>query len=235
MSVIIPTLNEERYIANTISSILKNAGTKPWQIIVVDNGSRDCTKKRAQEYDVEFYHKPELKGKKYASLNFGGEVATGDTLLFLDADSIVPAKFDELIEEALNSTGVVAGAFEFEFSRKNKRLLFIEKLNRARYHVTKRFFGDQGLFLRKDLFLQTGGYPGKLMLESAHYCRTLGRLGKLKIVSQSVLTSPRRFLKGGIIPVFANDCRIWFLDILGFSTENLGRAYWLHNERSVEI
>jgi hypothetical protein len=67
------------------------------------------------------------------------------------------------------------------------------------------------------------------ILESAHFCKTLSRLGKLILVKRKVKTSPRRFVRGGVYSVLAEDVKIWFLDLLGISVDKYADRYWDEN------
>lgn len=229
ISIIIPTLNEAGNIWKTITAIYERALIKPHEIIVVDAGSRDETLSLLSKLNTKSFEMPAFQGKKYESLNFGASKASGDILFFMDADCIVPHHFDKIIYQCLLSDKIVAGAFEFAFDKTTWLLVVATWLNRARYRITKRYYGDQGLFMTNETFMQSGGYPSSKLMESAHFCRKLKGHGNLKLVKEKMTTSSRRFIQGGTMRVFLKDVWIWLLDIIGFDIQRYAERYWKSN------
>ncbi len=229
ISIIIPTLNEAGYIWETINAIYERAFIKPHEIIVVDTGSRDGTLNLLSKLNIKRFAVPAFQGKKYEALNFGASKASGDIFLFMDADCIVPHHFDKSIYECLSRGEIVAGAFELAFDKTTWLLMVATWLNRVRYRITKQYFGDQGLFITKKTFMQSGGYPSSKLMESAHFCSKLKDYGNLKLVKEKMTTSSRRFIQGGTMKVFLRDIWIWSLDIMGFDIQHYAEHYWKTN------
>ena len=172
ISVIIPTLNESEFIAKTIRNVEKKAEfPNNTELIVIDSGSSDDTKEIAGSFGaVNLQTHPNLKGKKYAILNEGVRYTKGEIFLFLDADTLLPNHFDSLIIEQVIKKGYVGGAFEFKLDGSNWSLRFIEIVNRIRYRLGQRYYGDQGVFCTREAFMNVGGYPKKQILERAYFC-----------------------------------------------------------------
>jgi len=229
LSIIIPTLNEAGNIWKTITAIYKRALIKPHEIIVVDTGSRDETLSLLSKLNTKSFAIPAFQGKKYEALNFGASKASGDIFLFMDADCIVPHHFDKIIYQCLLSEKIVAGAFELAFDKTTWLLVVATWLNRARYRITQRYYGDQGLFMTSETFMKSGGYPSSKLMESAHFCSKLKDYGNLKLVKEKMTTSSRRFVQGGTMRVFLKDVWIWLLDILGFDIQRYADRYWKSN------
>lgn len=230
LSVIIPALNEYQYISNTVHAVRQNAllGV-PHEIIVVDSGSSDGTPEIANRLGVTLVEiKPEVAGRSSA-LNKGASIATGDVLLFLDADTILPKGYDTEIQSALGNQDVAGGAFEFALDGKGFGLRVVELVNRLRYRISHRFYGDQGIFVRAPLFHRVGGYPNKGILETSDFCASLMRMGRLVLIRREVKTSPRRFLEGGVYRVLAGDIKIWWLDLMGKPLDHFADIYWKKN------
>ncbi|MCR9250345.1 MAG: glycosyltransferase family 2 protein [bacterium] len=232
LSIIIPTLNEEEYIGKTLSCIINHQTDYLSEIIVVDSGSTDNTVSVAEKLGVSVYKHPELKGRKYAILNKGASYAKGEVLAFLDADTIVPKAFDQLICQTLSNSQIVGGAFHMKFDHASIFLRIIEKLNHWRYFITQEYYGDQFVFCRSEIFKKVQGYPKLEILESAYFCKSISKHGKLKLVKPGVTTSSRRFRegRGGPFGVFLHDAKIVFLDKVGKDTNRYGKAYWKLNE-----
>ena len=230
LSIIIPTYNEEAYLRRTLEAIYRCATSEP-EVIVVDCGSVDQTVTIAQQYPTTIVEDASLKGTKWKSLNQGAAIAQGNVYLFLDADSIVPRRFDMAIQCALQKKGIVGGAFEFDFDEDGWALRVITLINRIRYRFRKRFYGDQGIFVKKEIFSQVGGWPALDIMEAAYFCNNLQACGKLYLVPYPVKTSARRFTEGGIWNVFLHDIRVWAMDFLGINVQHFAKAYWQKNER----
>jgi rSAM/selenodomain-associated transferase 2 len=231
LSIIIPTLNEEKYIGETLNHVYQNLSDKySWEIILVDNGSQDRTTSLAKGFIVSIYNKPGFIGKKYLSLNFGAQQAKGKYLMFLDADCQVPKHFDESIVNTLCHKNNVGGAFEFKMAKGGIIFSAIELINRIRYRISKKYYGDQGVFCSKEAFEQIGGFPEKPIMEAAYFCDNLAEAGELRLIKSKLISSVRRFEEGGIIRVIAKDSWIWFKYMLGLDISNYAPAYWKDNE-----
>jgi rSAM/selenodomain-associated transferase 2 len=230
LSVIIPTLNESEYLrATVLSAREKSVLGKRHEIIVVDSGSTDGTIAIAQELGVSLISfKPKMLSRAHA-LNKGASYATGDVFLFLDADTIPPMGYDKAIQTALEAPDIVGGAFEFALDGGAFGLRIVELVNRIRYRISGLYYGDQGIFVRAGIFRMLGGYPPRRILESSHFCKAMKREGKLALIGDTMKTSPRRFLKGGIYRVLANDIKLWWLDLLGVNLEEHADNYWQEN------
>lgn len=225
LTAIIPTLNEAAYLAETVTRLRAGAGASP-EIVVSDCGSTDGTAELARDLEVDFLAVDPGLVSRAAALAAGCSKATGEVLLFVDADTLVPAGYDLWLGEALADPAVVGGAFEMRFREPDGRLAAVAALNRLRYRLNHLFYGDQGLFVRREALAAVGGVPPLPVLESAELCRRLKRLGRLALVDASVETSGRRFLDHGVGRVLLLDTRLWLRFLRGAPLDDLGRAYW---------
>lgn len=232
--MIIPTLNEADFIVHTIQNTLKCANdAKHLELIVVDSGSTDHTPDLVNSIaDVSLYQHPELKGKKSAILNRGAGYAKGKAFVFLDADTQLPEGFDDLIRQQLKEKGIVGGAFEFKLDADGLAIRFIELVNRIRYRLGKRYYGDQAVFCSREAFDRAGGFPEKLILESAYFCVSLQKTGKIKLIKEMAVTSARRFTENryGPLWVLTKDTFVFLMDKLNIRHDKLARKYWEFNE-----
>ena len=236
LSIIIPTLNEEDYLGQCLENIkAKSQRPEEIEVLVVDSGSHDKSVAIAKKTGckvLSLKKKKENTGNKYRALNFGAQHAKGEILFFLDADSIPPPQFDFHIYELLKDPQIIGGAFHFCLMGKGLSLRFIELINRIRYSIWKRYYGDQGIFVRRTSFEKVGAYPACRILEASKLCEKLKQEGRLKLIPLCMQTSARRFLEGGIWRVFLHDVRICFYDLIGLETEKFAAAYWAYNEKS---
>jgi glycosyltransferase involved in cell wall biosynthesis len=232
LSIIIPTLNEVRYLSGAVEAVRRRAALPGRQeILVADCGSVDGTAELATRLGVRVVRPWPAPDSRAAALNRGAAEAGGDVLLFLDADTTVPRGYDRAIRAALRDPQVVGGAFEFALDGRETGLRLVELINRVRYRIWPWYYGDQGIFARAAVFRRLGGYPPRRILEASDFCRALGRRGRLVLIHAPIKTSPRRFLEGGIYRVLAHDAWIWWLDLVGLATEHFGMAYQENNRR----
>jgi rSAM/selenodomain-associated transferase 2 len=231
LSIIIPTLNEAGYLAATVACLRRRARLGAPEVIVADCGSVDGTVELAEQLAARLCVDPPLPNCRAGALNRGAAAATGDVLLFLDADTLPPRAFDHGIAQALRDPRVVGGAFEFALDGRAVALRLVEIINRLRYRLWPRYYGDQGLFVRADVFRRLGGYPEQGILEASAFSLRLATQGPVVLLRQRMTTSARRFLEGGIFRVLAHDTRVWALDLLQRPTAALADPYRNNNHR----
>jgi rSAM/selenodomain-associated transferase 2 len=193
LSVIIPTHNEEHTLEATLESARRG---NPWEILVIDGGSTDRTPEIAQGHGAVVLSAPLGRAQQ---MNVGAAAAAGDLLLFLHADTRLPWGYEEQIVNALARPGVVAGAFTLRIDAPRWSLRLIEKFVILRSRWLQFPYGDQTLFLRREVFQHVGGFPEIAAMEDFEMVRRLRRLGHIEIVPTPVLTSPRRWLGRGVV------------------------------------
>jgi rSAM/selenodomain-associated transferase 2 len=192
VSVIIPTLNEERCLAETLRRL---RAQRPHEVIVVDGGSTDATLGAAAAADRVLYS---AQGRA-VQMNHAAAHATGDVLLFLHADcSLEPGALDEG-ERQLHMHGVVAGCFTMRVAADGLLYRSIDMCATARVRLTGLVYGDQGLFLRRADFERLGGFPDIRLMEDLFFSRKLRRSGRIVVVPRRIFVSPRRWQETGLI------------------------------------
>jgi glycosyltransferase involved in cell wall biosynthesis len=232
LSIIIPALNEAGYLAAAVEQARARATlAPPHEIIVADCASTDGTADLAAHLGTRLIAGRPPPSCRAAACNCGAAEATGDVLLFLDADTLVPWGYDWAIRQALRFPEVAGGAFEFALDGPQVGLRLVEFINRIRYILWPLYYGDQGIFARAGAFRAAGGYPERRLLEASDFCRRLGRVGRLVLLRRPMTTSARRFVQGGILRVLTRDVHIWLRDLLALPTEPFGPAYQEDNRR----
>jgi rSAM/selenodomain-associated transferase 2 len=214
----VPTLDEEETIAQTLANLRRQ---RPQEIIVVDGGSRDDTCLLAEAADLVV----QAPRGRAAQMNEGAAHATGDVLLFLHADCSLEAGALAEAEHCLDVPGVAAGCFSMRVAADGFWYRSIDRCATARVRLTGLAYGDQGLFLRRNLFRQLGGFPRLALMEDLFFSRELRRHGRIVVASSRVHVSPRRWRRAGLI---SQTLRNWLLTGLaagGVHPDGLSRFY----------
>ena len=192
ISVVIPALNEERALPETLAQLFSQAGD--YEVIVVDGGSTDGTRGIAEGYgDVQILQAP--KGRA-SQMNAGAARARGEWLLFLHADTLLPERGLARIAEL--PAGVAAGGFHHRFSGRGFALWFVSLVDNIRCTWSRIIFGDQAMFIRRSLFSRLGGFPDTQRLEDVQFCEILVKHTKPILLDQTVITDSRKFVQQGV-------------------------------------
>jgi rSAM/selenodomain-associated transferase 2/rSAM/selenodomain-associated transferase 1 len=191
ISVIIPALNEAGTIGATLAAVQRGSGL---EVIVVDGGSCDATASIAASRRVNVITAPRGRARQ---MNAGAARASGDILLFLHADTRLPDGYDRVVRRALASEGVVAGAFALGIDSAQPSLRIMERVANLRSRCLQMPYGDQGLFLRADVFRAMGGFSPLPIMEDFDLVQRLRRKGRICILPLPVTTSARRWIAVG--------------------------------------
>jgi rSAM/selenodomain-associated transferase 2 len=191
ISVIVPTLNEESHIEKTLQSVMKQEGD--YELYVVDGGSTDNTVAIAKKYACVISSK---RGRAI-QMNAGANLCKGDILLFLHADTFLPDNGFREIRKRMRDEAVAGGSFYIAFDADNfilRCVSFITRFNFRLFH-----FGDQGIFVRRDVFQALNGYKEMPIMEDYDFYKRLGKQGKVILIRMPVISSARRFMRKGVL------------------------------------
>ncbi len=215
VSVIIPALNEAANLARLLPAL--NAAA-PHEIIIADGGSSDETAAVTARFGAR--HVRTAKGRG-AQMNAAAATATGELLLFLHADTDPPEAFPEIVRKTLMVPGTGAAAFGFRLREPFAGRSLVEALVSLRCRWSRLPYGDQGLFLRRSLFIASGGYPEWPILEDVAFVRRLRSIGCVRTTKEAASTSSRRWQTCGVIRTFLRHQLILTGYALGVSPERL--------------
>src|SRR5262245_36310521 len=219
VSVIVPVLNEEKSIGATLQPLTSLA---PHETIVVDGGSDDRTCAICGQFPIKLFSAERGRARQ---MNYGASRASGDVLLFLHADTRLPASAWRDIASALSDSRHIGGRFDVELEGAHWMLKVIGALINCRSRATKIATGDQALFVRREVFERMGGFPDIGLMEDIAFCRALKRLGALACLRSRVVTSARRWESDG---VWRTIFKMWSLKVCylaGVSPMRLKRFY----------
>jgi rSAM/selenodomain-associated transferase 2 len=132
-------------------------------------------------------------------MNAGAGAARGDVLLFLHADTHLPADADRLILDGLATAGAGWGRFDVRIEGRHPLLPLIAMMMNLRSRLTGIATGDQAMFVERSAFAATGGFPDIALMEDIELSRRLKRLGRPSCLRARVTTSGRRWEKHGVV------------------------------------
>ncbi|MFN0087703.1 MAG: TIGR04283 family arsenosugar biosynthesis glycosyltransferase [Blastocatellia bacterium] len=195
ISIVIPVLNEEQGIAGTLHALVEGGAG---EILVVDGGSRDRTIEIARSFPaVSLVEGPEAN--RGLQMNAGARAARGEVLFFLHADVTPPPGAIDSIRRAMKDDRVAGGCFQIRFPERSPRSLRAVAWGinlRTRWFRTAT--GDQGIFLRRELFDALGGFQHLPLMEDIALFQELKRRGAVAVLEAKLEISPRRWLKHGV-------------------------------------
>ncbi len=227
ISIVIPVLNEAENIGEILSYLLLE---EKIELIVVDGGSMDKTQEIVKDLGIQLL--ATAASGRANQMNLGAREAKGDILLFLHADTILPQGFQGTISEALQGDNIVAGAFNLLIDSEVLSLRIIEWLVRVRSALFSLPYGDQAIFIDRDLFMKVGGFADLPIMEDFELIKRLQRLGKIAIVSSCVLTSARRWQKLGVWRTTFINQAVIIGYYLGISLIKLRNIYRIEKKKS---
>jgi rSAM/selenodomain-associated transferase 2 len=229
ISVIIPTLNEERTI---IATLAHTADLGFNELIVVDGGSLDQTRTLVESYR----RRPQSRSQspirlvaappgRASQMNEGAKASRGEILLFLHADTQLPDDAKTTIATTLADPRMVGGRFDVQFDRPSLWGAIISRMMNWRSRMSGLATGDQALFVRRSIFEQMGGFADMPLMEDLEFSRRLNRAGMIAAPTTTVITSFRRWEQHGPLRTILLMWTLRFLYWIGVSPSHLVRWY----------
>jgi rSAM/selenodomain-associated transferase 2 len=230
-TVVIPTLNEAGVIEDTLR-MTAHLGFE--EILVVDGGSSDDTRALVESVaacaankdlgsaSVRLLSAPAGRARQ---LNAGAALCTSDALLFLHADTHLPVRARQLMEDAFRDPMVVGGRFDVSFDHPSIWAHIVSTLMNARSRLTRISTGDQAIFVRRQTFERLSGFADIPIMEDIDFSSRLKRAGKTAAVSERVITSFRRWEQQGPLQTIVLMWSLRFLYWIGVSPHRIARLY----------
>ncbi|MBS0181203.1 MAG: TIGR04283 family arsenosugar biosynthesis glycosyltransferase [Nitrospira sp.] len=224
ISVIIPALNEEKTIRQTLSCLPM---TEILEAIIVDGGSTDQTISIAEVFCAKASNARVVTAPagRARQMNEGAKAGRGDILLFLHADTRLPVGAPLMIEAALTDPAVAGGRFDVTFDSRSALGTMISTFMNWRSRLSGIATGDQALFVRRHVFDQLGGFADIPLMEDIEFSRRLKRTGQMAALHQSVITSFRRWEQQGPLRTILLMWILRFLYWMGVNPHQLARVY----------
>lgn len=223
ISIIIPALREAEGINNVIRHIRSLAAGDRAEVIVVDGDPAGSTINAIRDAQVV---RTLSETGRAIQMNKGAALASGDMLLFLHADTLLPPNAFSLIRAALVDSGFVGGAFDLGIQTNRKIFRITERYVALRTRLTKIPFGDQAIFIRREYFERMGGFKPIPIMEDVELMARIRKRGDaIRTIPEKVMTSARRWEKEGVLFVTLRNWMLQLLYIAGVSPERLSRFY----------
>ena len=197
------------------------------ELIFVDGGSEDKSREEARALG-KLLTAPKGRARQ---MNAGARAARHDVLLFLHADTYLPPEGLQTIRWAVDKKGLVGGCFRQVIDQPgpvfNPGLLFrwIAFTGNVRARLFKVFYGDQGIFVRRDVFEKLGGFPETPLCEDVLFSRRLRKEGRVRMLPSRIYCSARRWVGQGIGRTFWLNLRITAGALLSADMNRLAKAY----------
>jgi rSAM/selenodomain-associated transferase 2 len=211
ISIIIPTHNEERHLPGCLDAVLSQARTTSAELLIVDGGSADATVEVARGRGIRVSAAPPGRGRQ---MNAGAREASGSLLVFLAADTRLPAEALAVLCEIDARGELEAGGFQQRFDSRRPFLRAISALHNLRARLTGVIYGDQVPFVRSGLFSRLGGFREDSHLEDIEFGVRLRRVTRPRLLPHTAVTSARRFDRHGDLRATFEAARIlayWIL------------------------
>lgn len=219
VSIIIPIYNEEKNISKLQDNLYKLKGD--FEVIFCDGGSSDKT---IDLIDSRFTVINCPKGRAN-QMNYGSKVAKGDVLFFLHCDSIIEYNAILKIQDEINK-GCKVGCLRLKFDDEIIWMKICAYMSNLRVKLRKIAFGDQGIFIKKDLFEEIGGMPNLPIMEDLEFSLILKRKKYyFKQIDSCIITSARRFLDKGIFKTMVQMQKLQLQYLCGRDINEINKEY----------
>ncbi len=219
VSIIIPCWNEHDQVALAVHSAWQ-AGAD--EVIVVDGGSEDGTWEQVQRLPCRALQS--ARGRALQQ-NCGAQRAQGQVLLFLHADCRLSAGCVEQVRRAMKASRAPGGAFRQRIDAPGLGFRLLEWGNALRVRWWQRPYGDQALFVRREVFWHLGGFPPVPLLEDVLLAQKVARFGRWLLLPGPVWVSARRWLRQGLVRQTVQNWLLLAAWHRGVPLEELARRY----------
>lgn len=219
LAAIVPTLNE----APAIAALVRVLGPEMDEVWVVDGGSADGTPVLAERSGARVL--AAAGPGRGLQLDRGARASTADALVFVHADTGIPAGFGAAIRAALVDPAVVGGNFRVRYTPDCPSARLFGRLGDLRQRWLGLYYGDSCIFARRDTYLATGGFADHPLFEDHALARALARAGRTVMIERPLITSSSRRFRGRALQTLALWVSLQLGYSLGISPARLARLY----------
>lgn len=222
ISFILPVLNEASIIAARLQrlQVYRQHGH---EIVVVDGGSDDNTPELAESLADTVESTATGRSRQ---MNRGAELASGDLLLFLHIDTMLPDSVDRLLDARVRAGERQWGWFDVRLSNLKISYRIIARAMNLRARITSVCTGDQAMFVTSELFQRVGGFPKLPLMEDVAMSKLLRRQTRPVCIDNFAITSSRRWENHGVLKTIVFMWQLRLLYFLGVSPKRLVKRYY---------
>ena len=227
ISVVVPVYREDG-VTSLVDNVLNRPDAIGVDVIVVDGTSDRDFPPLPTGSRWQILLSPPGRGIQQ---NHGATAASGDLLLFLHADTILPRRAFTYIRQTMADPSLAGGAFSLQYAESSPGLRFIAAAANLRSRHTRVPYGDQAIFIRRSVFMDLGGFAPIPIMEDLEFMSRLRRHGyRIRILPIPVTTSARRQLREGLIRCTLRNLALRTLYHIGVAPRFLARAYRRHGD-----
>ena len=222
ISVVVPSWRDAENLANLLPELSRL--DRVWETIVVDASADGEAERIALSCSAIFFSSP--LPNRGDQMNIGADAALGDVIVFQHSDAELGDAHLTAIETALSDPEVIGGAFFRKFDKRHPRLTWLESVARFLTRHGGTLYGDQSIFVRRDIFEKLGGFAKIPLMEDVEFSRRLRAAGKIAVLDPPVQSSARRHLREGAWRTSFQNGLFIILYHLGVSPHRLHRWYY---------
>ncbi len=219
VSIIVPVLNEARIISEALQRL--RSDFPECELLLVDGGSSDGTPDLASAHARVVTTAP----GRARQMNEGAGRTRGDVLWFVHADTVIAPQAWQQIREALADPGIVGGGLSLRFDRRTPSLNYLARVSTLRARHLHHVFGDQAMFVRRDIFERLGGFAPLPLMEDFEFSRRLHRAGRMVVIPATSTAASRRLTQHGTLRMIAFMQYLKLLFLAGVSPERIRLRY----------
>ena len=228
LSIVMPVLEEQAQVAHALEA-LADARAAGAEVIVVDGGSTDATRSLAAPRADRVIETPRGRARQ---MNAGAAIARAPLLLFLHADTRLPANAVASVVAGIASTNAAWGRFDVCIEGRDPLLRVVAACMNVRSRLTGIATGDQAIFVRREAFERAGGFPDISLMEDVAISRALRRQSRPLCLRNRVITSARRWERQGTLRTILLMWRLRLAFALGADPRGLARRYGVERTSS---
>jgi rSAM/selenodomain-associated transferase 2 len=219
----VPAWNDQENLARLLPPLVRLESLN--EVIVADaSDDATATEELVRNAGALYLRAPEPN--RGEQMNLGAAQASGDVVIFHHADGLLRAEHIAAIERALGDPAVIGGAFYRKFDRRHPRLRWLEKVARFLTRRGGTLFGDQSIFVRREVFESLGGFAPIPLMEDVEFSKRLRRRGAVAVLDPPMESSSRRHLRRGPWRTSIQNGLFILLYYCGCSPHRLHRRYY---------
>ena len=224
LSVIIPCWNDGPALRTQLATLSSLTGIA--QVIVADASRSTECRAFAAAFGADAVQCAEPN--RGAQMNAGARFARSDVLLFQHADTALMQAHVVALRDAMRDNSLAGGAFHRSFDQRHSALRWLERVARAISHCGGTLYGDQSVFVRREVFINMGGFAEIPLMEDVEFSRRLRRFERIAILDPPIASSPRHHQRRGAWRTSIRNCLMIALYRAGVPPAQLHAWYYRH-------